>query len=201
MSGESRKHWNRDGRPPMPEPLAYFLTWKTYGTWLPGDQRGWVAYRRGMQIPDPVREKTAAARLTESPCYLAELERALVEKTIRDHCGVRKWTLYAVNCRSNHVHVVVAGNCHPKSIREQLKAWCTRKLKELEECRRKDASVSKKLEQIRQNWWAERGSGYFINDEQGLQAVVFYVEHAQERKGDKESNLTHAPNEHRSASN
>ena len=23
------------------EPLAYFLTWTTYGTWLPGDERGW----------------------------------------------------------------------------------------------------------------------------------------------------------------
>ena len=24
---------------PLPEPLAYFLTWPTYGTWLPGDAR------------------------------------------------------------------------------------------------------------------------------------------------------------------
>jgi hypothetical protein len=23
------------------EPLAYFPTWTTYGTWLPGDDRGW----------------------------------------------------------------------------------------------------------------------------------------------------------------
>jgi hypothetical protein len=22
-------------------PLAYFLIWTTYGTWLPGDERGW----------------------------------------------------------------------------------------------------------------------------------------------------------------
>jgi hypothetical protein len=28
---------------PMNEPLAYYLTWTTYGTWLPGDERGWVA--------------------------------------------------------------------------------------------------------------------------------------------------------------
>ncbi len=30
----------RENEPPMPEPLAYFLTWPTYGTWLPGDERG-----------------------------------------------------------------------------------------------------------------------------------------------------------------
>ena len=23
------------------EPIAYFITWTTYGTWLPGDERGW----------------------------------------------------------------------------------------------------------------------------------------------------------------
>ena len=22
------------------EPIAYFITWTTYGTWLPGDERG-----------------------------------------------------------------------------------------------------------------------------------------------------------------
>ncbi len=35
------------------EPLGYFLTWVTYGTWLPGDERGWVEYQRGWKLPDP----------------------------------------------------------------------------------------------------------------------------------------------------
>ena len=43
----------RDCEPPLPEPLAYFLTWPTYGTWLPGDECGWVEYRHGWQLPDP----------------------------------------------------------------------------------------------------------------------------------------------------
>jgi hypothetical protein len=34
---------NEPGQVPMDEPLAYFLTWTTYGSWLPGDERGWVA--------------------------------------------------------------------------------------------------------------------------------------------------------------
>jgi hypothetical protein len=42
-----------ENRPPMSDPLAYFLTWVTYGTWLPGDDRGWVEYRHGWQLPDP----------------------------------------------------------------------------------------------------------------------------------------------------
>ena len=58
----TRRH---DCEPPLPEPLAYFLTWPTYGTWLPGDERGWVEYRHGWQLPDPARKREAQARLTE----------------------------------------------------------------------------------------------------------------------------------------
>ena len=37
----------------MPAPLAYLITWTTYGTWLPGDQRGWVEDGTfGIQAPD-----------------------------------------------------------------------------------------------------------------------------------------------------
>ena len=54
----------RDCEPPLPEPLAYFLTWPTYGTWLPGDECGWVEYRHGWQLPDPARKREVQARLT-----------------------------------------------------------------------------------------------------------------------------------------
>jgi hypothetical protein len=64
---------DRSCEPLLPEPLAYFLTWPTYGTWLPGDERGWVEYRRGWQLPDPARKLEAEARMTaviriESAC-------------------------------------------------------------------------------------------------------------------------------------
>ena len=104
----------RECEPPLPEPLAYFLTWPTYGTWLPGDERGWVEYCQGWQLPDPARKREAQARMTEDACLLNQEQRQLVESTIADHCRVREWTLYAVNCRSNHVHVIVAGNREPK---------------------------------------------------------------------------------------
>jgi REP element-mobilizing transposase RayT len=187
MSRGCRGATSRDNEPPMPEPIAYFLTWTTYGSWLPGDQRGWVQYRRGIQLPNPVHEKNAAGRMTESCCFLDHEERSLVEDTIRDHCRIRRWTLYAVNCRSNHVHVVVAADCHPNLVREQFKAWCTRRLKELAKTRRTRSGASPPFEQIRQNWWAERGSGCDINDEDGLEAVVFYVREAQDRPRESEA--------------
>src|SRR5688500_14303497 len=88
--------------------LAYHLTWTTYGTWLPGDQRGWV--ERGVPVirdADPDREQAARERMAEAPVILTEAQRQIVEQTIRDHCRIRGWTLHALNVRTNHVHVVV----------------------------------------------------------------------------------------------
>ena len=171
----------RDCEPPLPEPLAYFLTWPTYGTWLPGDERGWVEYRHGWQLPDPARKREAQARLTEDACLLDQDQRRLVELTIADHCRVRGWTLYTVNCRANHVHVIVAGDREPKEIREQFKAWCTRRLKALQQERLRPLSAQdSSAAAIRQKWWAERGSALDVNDEEGLEAVIHYVREAQD---------------------
>jgi hypothetical protein len=123
---------NSSNDAPMSDPLAYFLTWPTYGTWLPGDDRGWVKRREGFQIPSQALRLGARARMTEDACQLDAEQRQLVETTIRQHCDIRGWTLYAVSCRSNHVHVVVSARVHPDQVREQLKSWCSRNLKNLE---------------------------------------------------------------------
>jgi REP element-mobilizing transposase RayT len=178
----------------MPEPLAYFLTWPTYGTWLPGDERGWVKYRRGKQKPDPIRKREAAARMTEDACQLDEQQRELVQTTVGEHCKTRGWHLFAVNCRSNHVHVVVAAKTHRKTVRNELKAWCTRRLKELERKRNghddtgsqpgpnpdKSDEPSKGEIVLREKWWAERGSAICIDHAEFLEDVIHYVLEAQD---------------------
>src|SRR5215208_5502449 len=90
-------------------PLAYFLTWTTYGTWLPGDDRGWTKRGKGQQLPDFYRMFASALRMTEDAIVLSPQQRLAVEETIREHCRIRGWTLHAVNCRTNHVHVVFTG--------------------------------------------------------------------------------------------
>lgn len=157
----------------MPDPLAYFLTWATYGTWLPGDERGWIEYRHGLKPPDPIRKLEAEARMTEHACVLDAEQRRLVEKAIMDHCRIRGWELHAVNCRTNHLHVVVSADRPPDDVRMQLKAWCTRRLKELERKRSR--------EPVRENWWAQRGSRRYINDEESLEAAIQYVREGQDR--------------------
>ncbi len=135
------------------EPLAYYLTWTTYGTWLPGDERGWVAKPGEFRAPDPKREEAARKLMTESALTLDVEQRCIVEDTIADHCRIRGWHLHARNCRTQHVHVVVtAPGVHPKVVMDQFKAWCTRRLKELERSRCPHDGV------IRQSWWTQGGS-------------------------------------------
>ena len=153
------------------EPLAYLITWTTYGTWLPGDERGWK--RKGesdLQSPDALAYDAAQLRMKEPKFRLSRQQRVIVEATIRDHCTIRKWTLHTVNARSNHVHVVVtAPNYDPEIVRDQFKAWCTRKLRE--------AGYK------RDNFWTEKGSCRSINTEDDLESAVLYVAEAQDRKG------------------
>jgi REP element-mobilizing transposase RayT len=170
---------SRPNEPPMPDALAYFFTWGTYGTWLPGDERGWNEYGHGWQPPDPIRKLEAEARMTEDACILDDEQRITVERQIAETCRIRGWKLHAVNCRTNHVHFVVTAPLAPKIVRNQLKAWCTRRLKELEAKRR---GLTTKSSSIRENWWAERGSQRFLNDEESLEAAILYVRDGQDNQ-------------------
>ena len=154
----------------MDDPIAFFLTITSYGTWLPGDARGWVEYRHGWQLPDAVLELEAKARMTEDACILTANERAIVEQQAAETCRHRGWIPHAVNCRSNHMHVVIsAPGTRPQKIRADIKAWCSRRLKELSR-------------PTRDNWWAERGSIRWIFGDESLETVILYVTDAQDRK-------------------
>ena len=153
--------------------IAFFSTWTTYGTWLPGDPRGWYEPRRGVQLGDRLKELSAYLRAVESPFRLDHAQRLLVEGTIEDHCRIRKWKLHAVNCRSNHVHALVTAVGRDIEVpREQFKTWCTRKLKELQR--------NLGVRQIRDDWWTERGWDEFIDDEPGFAEVLGYICEGQE---------------------
>ncbi|MEL6107363.1 MAG: transposase [Planctomycetota bacterium] len=153
------------------DPIVFFLTWVTYGTWLPGDDRAWVEYQHGWQLPCRDLEADCETRMNEGAVRFTKDQRRRVEEQIAETCEHRGWQLHAVNCRSNHVHAVVSSKqTPPKKIRTDLKAYATRCLKSL------DAS--------RDNWWAERGSIRLILTEDDLDTVITYVNDAQDRKPD-----------------
>jgi REP element-mobilizing transposase RayT len=155
--------------------IAFFSTWTTYATWLPGDQRCWFKRREGLQAPNPLREFEASLRMTETAITLHHEQRHLVEKTVAHHCRIRNWLLHAVNCRSNHVHVVVTAPERSIEVpREQFKAWCTRKLMNAERLQSADGQPA-----LRRKWWTERGWDKYVDDEESLVEVISYVRDGQ----------------------
>jgi REP element-mobilizing transposase RayT len=108
--------------------------------------------------------------MTEPALTLDSEQRRVVEDTIADHCRIRGWHLHAVSCRTQHVHVIVtAPQRDPEQIMDQFKAWCTRRLKELERKRHPAGPA------VRQNWWTQRGSKRWLNDNKSFEEAIGYV--------------------------
>jgi REP element-mobilizing transposase RayT len=156
---------------PMTGPLAYHITWTTYGTWLPGDGRGWVKWGDfGIKPSDSEKEQKARERMAESVVILSDEQRILIEQTIRDHCRIRGWILHALNVRTNHVHVVVTANRDPDEVMNQFKAWCSRKLSDAAGL---VGAVAKKAG--RKRWFTEGGDKQIIETDEYLENAIRYV--------------------------
>ena len=160
--------------------LAYFITWTCYGTHLPGDSRGWTQWQNGERTPQPLLSEWCCDQMLEAPIILDPSQRAIVEQAVRDHSEVRSWSLHAVNCRSNHCHVVVtAADYDGEQVRDQFKAWATRRLKS--QMGKNDSVAGAQ----RDHWWTRKGSVRQLFDQESIHATVQYVLEFQERGGSK----------------
>ena len=117
-------------------PLAYFISFRNYGTWLHGDKRGSIdrfhnRYRSPYLLRNDSRWSYNKNQLKTKPLILKAKHRKAIERAIRETCSIRKWSLYALNVRSNHIHVVVAAsNKKPELVLGAFKANATRQLRE-----------------------------------------------------------------------
>ncbi len=155
----------------MKDSITYFITWTTYGTWLPGDVRGWRKTYQGNQPPQPLLEAWCRNRLSEKPVLLNETQRDKVEAVCHQHATIRGWILHAVNARSNHVHLAVTADKAAEVVRDQFKANATRVLRLAPE-----AIVNDKV-------WTRGGDCEVVDDEDNLARVVEYILEAQDRMG------------------
>jgi hypothetical protein len=100
-----------------PDPTAFFLTWTTYGSWLPGDARGWVGRRGVIGTPSASLARSARAQLRGAPVVLTLPDGRAVEAALQEQCDFREWYLHTVACRTGNVHVVVsAPSCPPVTV-------------------------------------------------------------------------------------
>ena len=155
--------------PPAHEPLAYFISFRGYGTWLHGDERGSVdgkhcGYGTEFAPPHLGVAEAERARMKHPPVRLSDAAREIVERTLEEVCKHRAWVLHAQNARTNHVHLVVrAPGRTPERVSEDLKSWCTRRLREA-------GIVPRDV----QPWSRGRSNPYLWKDED-VRAAVAYV--------------------------
>ncbi len=118
-----------------PYPIAYLLTFRTYGTWLHGDPRGSYGRnrnnRQGTKRLDPnvPLNERMSDELEGAAVFLTEPQRKIVSSAITAVCEHRSYLLRAMNIRSNHVHVVVSKSVKPEKIVNDFKAYSTRALR------------------------------------------------------------------------
>ncbi len=158
----------------------WFLTWTTYGTWLPGDDRGFVSNVRAGNGPEvkhaepgtPYDQKqrgltiAAQEQLRGDPVWLrSEHAVALVEQ-FQETARFRGWAIIAVAIMANHIHIVlgVSGDPEPDSLLRDLKSYGSRRLNRLAG---KPTSG---------NWWTAGGSRRILRGETALRTVVKYVQ-------------------------
>jgi REP element-mobilizing transposase RayT len=154
------------------QPLAYFITFTAYGTRLHGDERGSVDRVHNLPgtpvlEPDSARVAAETALLMAAPVILGPERRKAVRRAIVEHCDVKGWRLFALNVRTNHVHVVVRADIPPERVFESLKAWATRRL------------VSERIAEKGARVWTRHASTRYLWTERDVEDACTYVVHGQ----------------------
>jgi len=155
----------------------WLLTWTTYGTWLPGDRRGFVSNvadskgvgvrhnEPGTRCDNDIRGLNEYARdkMLHEPIYLTLRQAELLAEQFRETAGFRKWELLAVAIMRNHIHLVVGvpGDPEPETLLRDFKSYGSRRLNRT--CGEQD------------RWWTQSGSTRKLKDGPAVISAVAYV--------------------------
>ncbi|MEQ1606350.1 MAG: transposase [Pyrinomonadaceae bacterium] len=155
-------------------PLAYLLTFRTFGTWLHGDPRGSHGRFRDPTTnskyiePHAVLQNAMREELKQGPFKLNIDQRRVVAEAIKEVIRFKHYGLLAHNIRSNHGHVVVRADVDPNKILIELKSYSTRRLRE-------SGLVDRDLK-----IWSRGGSTRYLWKPPHVDAAIDYVLYCQE---------------------
>lgn len=158
-------------------PFALHITWTTYGTWLPGDKRGYVSNTHlpgGGIIPkkniygteydrnDPHTRRIAYSEQQFPTVWLTKKQALVVAKRLIEACVERQWWIAQAAIMSNHVHVVLM-QCPQDgpAVRRILKGTTQAALSEL---------AGKSI-----RTWTTRGSDRYKFDQRAIDNAIEYV--------------------------
>ncbi len=154
----------------MEKPIAYLITFTTYGTWLHGDKKNSVNDEHNHIgepfVPfNPNLNRKEQTFLKHPPVILNENLRNAVLKSILEVCTYRGWFAHSVHVRSNHLHIVVTANDKPEKIMTDFKSYATRAIK------KNGIEIEK--------YWTKHGSTKYLWTHPQLQGAIEYVKNGQ----------------------
>ena len=149
-------------------PLAYFISFRCYGTWLHGDDRGSVdrlhnVYGTPLLGADPILHSKRRALMKRNPVELDAARRRAVKDAVVDTCSRRGWVLRAINVRTNHVHCVVTADRSPELVMNAFKANATSRM------------VAESVWRRGIKPWSRHGSTRYLWNENSVVRAIDYV--------------------------
>jgi len=94
--------------------LGYMITWTTYGTWLQGDERGYVKNGTTYQGNKALKQRNKNLQ-SQDMVKLSRKQQQTVQKAITEEAELQNQHIYALSVQSNHVHIVVNYTTQPIS--------------------------------------------------------------------------------------
>jgi len=117
----------------MAQLIGYMVTWTTYGSWLQGDERGYVKRGRTYLGDNAIRQANLKT-LKNPPVILTKSEQRIVYATIVSESRVIGQEICALAVCSDHVHLA-AKPC-PKSIEQIVSRYKNKAMFALRRCGR-----------------------------------------------------------------
>lgn len=158
----------------------WLLTSTTYGSWMPGDPRGFVGEQRDsnwakflqnapgtpLDADEPLLFAYSELRLKGPPIALTLQQAQALLEQFQETAAYRRWLLLAVAIMANHFHMVVGvdGDPDPGRVLGDFKSYGSRKLSRGWGRPQSDT------------WWTEAGSKRKLKTEANVLAAVRYVE-------------------------
>jgi REP element-mobilizing transposase RayT len=164
----------------------WLLTSTTYGTWLPGDERGFVGRVWDARPDDPATDalrlqhdqkdqpydqdipglKRESQRLMKGPPIFLNAEQAeAVLAQFKETATFRGWTLHAASVMANHFHAIIEAmdDVMSDDILGDLKSYASRRLNKA--CGKPQSGT----------WWTASGSKRPLREPDRLFVPIRYV--------------------------
>ncbi|HLB56824.1 MAG TPA: transposase [Coxiellaceae bacterium] len=156
-------------------PLAYFITFRTYATWLHGDERSSVSRTRNKvgtpKIHPNKNLETQMQALQKDECVILSREHGdVIREATVNLCNKNNWRLYAMHIRSNHVHLTIKADDEPEKMMTKIKSNATFAL-------RKKCGFA-----VDQKIWSRHGSTKYIWTPESLYYTSDYTTECQGQK-------------------